>query len=347
MGNKKLIHAVAGSGKTRFIVENIEPSERNLIITYTENNQKVLKQRLIRRFDKIPDNTHIFGVFEFLYSFCLVPYLNYRPKGINFNYEKKSKFDNNSIDKNGRIIHNQLSHALLDGVLKYNKKTIEFNLSYLDRIDKFFDNIFVDECQDFESYDFDWMLSLSKLDATVYLLGDFYQKTYSTSLLGNKGKGIHSDINKWFKKIDESGFEVDKTSLSSSHRCPYEICKFINENLGINITSSRSTDCMGEIKLLENSDDIDSVMRDETTMKLFYQKSSQYECISMNWGESKGGEFNNVCVVLNKGTWERYKTNTLSNLAPSTKAKFYVACTRTLGKLWFIPEDKVADYKLQ
>ena len=45
MGNKKLIHAVAGSGKTRFIVENIEPSERNLIITYTENNQKVLKQR--------------------------------------------------------------------------------------------------------------------------------------------------------------------------------------------------------------------------------------------------------------------------------------------------------------
>lgn len=347
MGDKKLIHAVAGSGKTRFIIDNIDTSRRNLIITYTENNQKILEQRLVKKFGRIPENTHIFGVFEFLYSFCLVPYLDGRPTGINFNYIKENDWDNNSVDKNGRIIHNQLSHALLDGNLRYKKITKKLKHSYLDRIDQFFDLIFVDECQDFESYDFDWMLSLSKLNATVYLLGDFYQKTYSTSLLGNKGKGIHSDINKWFDKIGKSSFEVDKTSLSSSHRCPDTICKFINEKLEINITSSESTHCVGEIKLLDNREDIDSVMIDETIMKLFYQNSSQYECMSMNWGESKGGEFNNVCVILNNTTWNHFKRDTLSNLAPSTRAKFYVACTRTLGNLYFIAENEVANYKLQ
>lgn len=347
MGNKKLIHAVAGSGKTRFIIDNIDPSKRNLIITYTENNQQILEQRLIKKFGRIPEDTHIFGVFEFLYSFCLVPYLDGRPNGINFNYIKENKWDNNSVDKDGRIIHNQLSRALLEGKLIYNKKQRKLDHLYLDRIDHFFDFIFVDECQDFESYDFDWMLRLSKLNATVYLLGDFYQKTYSTSLSGNKGKGIHSDINKWLEKIVKSSFEVDKTTLSSSHRCPDAICKFINEKLEINITSSESTHSVGEIKLLENREDVDFVMRDETIMKLFYQKSSQYECMSMNWGESKGGEFNNVCVVLNKGTWDCYKANTLSNLAPSTKAKFYVACTRTLGNLYFVAENEVVDYKLE
>lgn len=346
MGNKKLIHAVAGSGKTRFIVNNIDPSKRNLIITYTENNQKILEQRLIKKFGKTPEDTHVFGVFEFLYSFCLVPYLDGRPNGINFNYIKENKWDKKSVDKNGRIIHNQLSQALLDGYLRYNKKTKELKHSYLDRIDQFFDFIFVDECQDFESYDFDWMLSLSKLNAIVYLLGDFYQKTYSTSLSGNKGKGIHSDINKWLGEFRKNDFDVDVTSLSNSHRCPPEICEFIKEKLGIDIMSSKPKCGLEKIKLLENRDEIDCVMRNDATMKLFYQKSSQYDCNSLNWGESKGGEFNNVCVVLNNTTWNHYVKDTLSNLAPSTKAKFYVACTRTLGNLYVVAEKEVTNYKL-
>lgn len=345
MGAKQLIHAVAGSGKTRLIIDKIEPSNKNLIITYTENNQKVLEQRLIEKFGKVPENTHIFGVFEFLYGFCLVPYLSARPKGINFNYKKKNRFDKNSIDSTGRIIHSQLSRALLEGVLIYNNKELKIDHTYLERIDKFFDHIFIDECQDFESYDFDWMLSLSKLNATVYLLGDFYQKTYSTSSSGNKGKGIHSDINRWFSEFEKSGFDIDETSLSNSYRCPTKICEFIEQKLGINIRSIDTSDCIGEIRFIEEQEEIDIVMRDNTIKKLFYQKSSQYDCTSLNWGESKGTESKNVCVVLNNTTLIHYKKNTLSQLAPSTKSKFYVACTRTLGNLYFVSEKNVAKYK--
>jgi hypothetical protein len=67
----------------------------------------------------------------------------------------------------------------------------------------------------------------------------------------------------------------------------------------------------------------------------------------MNWGDSKGlDSFGDVCVVLNKGTYKAYTQNTLKALAPLTKNKFYVACTRTKGNLYFIQEAQIGHYKI-
>ena len=344
MGEKRLIHAVAGSGKTRTIIEKVQPEKRNLIITYTEKNQEVLKDRLCEKYGNIPENTHIFGVFEFLYNFCLVPYLGRRPKGIIFDYQKTNKFDNSSVSKDGRIIHNQLSNSLLKGELTINSNNVAFDNSYLDRIDKFFDYVFIDECQDFESDDFKWMLSLSDLKADVFLLGDFYQKTFSTSKRGNTGKGIHSDIDRWLGEISKAGFEIDTDTLSHSHRCPTVVCDFISSRLRVSIHS-----CSEEVgSIVECFDDnaaIKEIMENDGILKLFYQNSSTYKCFSQNWGESKGGEFLDVCVVLNKKTLDSFHKQPLLELAPSTKSKFYVACTRAKRNLYFIPEASVSDYK--
>ena len=127
MDNKRLIHAVAGSGKTTKIIESIDPQKRNLILTYTETNQNTIRAKLIEKFGYIPESTFIFGVFEFLYSFCLVPYLGKRPKGINFDYKTQGKFDKNAIDNTGRIVQNQLSKSLLRGSLIYKRKEIRFD----------------------------------------------------------------------------------------------------------------------------------------------------------------------------------------------------------------------------
>lgn len=345
MGEKRLIHAVAGSGKTRTIIETIDPAERNLIITYTNNNQEVLKSRLVYRFGRIPEDTHVFGVFEFLYRFCLIPYLEKRLRGINFNYKTNNKFDINSIDDSGRIIHNRLSQALLRGSLKYGSNSIDFDSSYLTRIDKFFDNIFIDECQDFESYDFDWMLSLANLRANVYLLGDFYQKTFSTSSSGNKGRAVHADLNKWLTEIRKAHFDIDIDSLSESRRCPLEVCEFVKENLGIEITSSIEKNEEERVIFISSTELVNEIMSDDSIMKLFFQNSSKYNCTSQNWGESKGSEFRKVCVVLNKTTYEHYKKGTLKELAPSTKSKLYVACTRTTEVLYFIPEQEIKHFR--
>ncbi|MBO4106875.1 RNA helicase [Streptococcus suis] len=345
MDNKRLIHAVAGSGKTTKIIESIDPQKRNLILTYTETNQNTIRAKLIDKFGYIPESTFIFGVFEFLYSFCLVPYLGKRPKGINFDYETQGKIDNNSIDTTGRIIQNQLSKSLLRGFLIYKRNNIPFDNSYLERIDKFFDCIYVDECQDFESDDFDWLLSLSNLKAEVLLLGDFYQKTFSTSRRGNKGKGIHSSFENWIRVISDSGFEIDLSSLSKSYRCPKIVCDFIVEKLAIEISSQLEEKYSAQITLIDSQDKIESIMADDNVMKLFYQKSYDYDCKSQNWGDSKGSEYDNVCVVLNPTTYKLFAADCLNELSSQTKSKFYVACTRTRRSLYFVKQSDIENYR--
>ena len=69
MDQKRLIHAVAGSGKTRTIIDDLNVEKRNLIITYTTTNQEEIRKRIIAKFGQLPDRTHVCGVFEFLYSF--------------------------------------------------------------------------------------------------------------------------------------------------------------------------------------------------------------------------------------------------------------------------------------
>ncbi|MFI3063544.1 TGBp1 family protein [Streptococcus suis] len=345
MDNKRLIHAVAGSGKTTKIIESIDPQKRNLILTYTDTNQNTIRAKLIDKFGYIPESTFIFGVFEFLYSFCLVPYLGKRQKGINFDYETQGRFDNNSIDTTGRIIQNQLSKSLLRGFLIYKRNNIQFDNSYLERIDKFFDCVFIDECQDFESDDFDWLLSLSKLSADVLLLGDFYQKTFKTSRRGNKGKGIHSSFENWLKVISDSGFKIDLSSLSKSYRCPKIVCDFIVESLDIKISSQKKENPTTKIMFIDSQDKIESIMTDDSIMKLFYQKFYDYDCKSQNWGDSKGSEYENVCVVLNPKTYKLFDSGRLSDLSTQTKSKFYVACTRTRGNLYFVKQSDLEKYK--
>lgn len=345
--DKRLIHAVAGSGKTREIIESLNPQKKNLLITYTENNQRVLKERILKRFGYMPEHTHVFGLFEFLYSFCLVPYCEERLLGINFDYKPVSQYDNNSIDSNYRVIHNRLSKAINEGILVINRKKISFDNSYLERIDKFFECIYIDECQDFESYDFDWMLNLSRLQAKVILLGDYYQKTFSTSRNGNKGNAIHSSYSNWSKAISKSGFEIDTGKLAKSWRCPKYICDFIVQNLDIQIVSEKQVNNYAEVKFIDTQDEIDKIMKEDSIIKLFYQKASSYECNGCNWGESKGTEYDKVCVVLNKTVMEKYSNNKLSELATTTKSKFYVACTRSKEALYFIPESKVKAHKVK
>ncbi len=84
--DKRLILAVAGSGKTTYIIDRISRSDRALVITYTENNNKILKDELNKKFQGIPSNIYVTTYFTFLYSFCFLPFffLTYRPKGLTF-----------------------------------------------------------------------------------------------------------------------------------------------------------------------------------------------------------------------------------------------------------------------
>lgn len=62
--------AVAGSGKTTRIVEEIDP-QRALVLTCTDANLANLCDKIVRKFGCLPAGVVAMSYFCFLYSFCL------------------------------------------------------------------------------------------------------------------------------------------------------------------------------------------------------------------------------------------------------------------------------------
>ena len=52
--DKRIILAVAGSGKTYHIVEKLNDTKKFLIITYTINNTENLRNAIINKFGYVP-----------------------------------------------------------------------------------------------------------------------------------------------------------------------------------------------------------------------------------------------------------------------------------------------------
>ncbi len=340
---KILFQAVAGSGKTRKIIEDLDLDDSIAIITYTDNNQDEIKNRIIEKYGYAPRNINVFGVFEFLYGFCLQPNCTTKLYGIIFNSRKFHKETNNvykfrgkklAYFFKGRVFDNMLSKLLVE-----NKEDIE----YLKRINRYFDTIYIDEIQDFASDEIDWLNTLLELDEIkIWLLGDFFQRTFDTSRRGNKGSKSKRSYEDWVKSI--KGYRLDETTLIDSKRCNDEVCKFIRDNLKININSNNNSS-ENSICFLHNDNNIDFIMFDNSVKKLFYREHYRYNCNSDNWGNSKGCEYDNVCVVLNKKTADLFKKNRLDELPLLTKSKLYIACTRTKNKLYFVEEKLLAKYK--
>ncbi len=341
MDKRKVIYnAVAGSGKTSFIIEQLDENKRTLILTYTVVNEQQIISRIIQKFGYIPDNIVVKGIFPFLYSFCLRPSLSLdtRIKGLTFKYPSFTKVSEDKweffMSPKGYIYSNKLSKLILKS-----------NINYIERLNKFFDSIFIDEFQDLSSDELHIAFSLTQFNGEVKLLGDFFQCTYSTSNRGNNMTAIKKSLDRFLRSYEQAGYEVNKDLFVSSKRCSPTITKFISENLDILMTSTKEYE--GDIHFIESKENIDKMILNDDIPKLFYQNSKLYSCNSMNWGESKGLTFDNVCVVLNPTTLKHYQNGTLNQLESKTKNKFYVACTRTKKNLYFIDEKQIKQYRIK
>ena len=333
---KKAIFAVAGAGKTTMLVDSLSLSKRTLLLTYTDNNAENLTAAVIRKFGCIPDNIMISTWFSFVFRFLLRPFEISNARLI-FPQGPLSRFDkgiSRYVSKNGEVFH---------------ARAFDFVLQYVggdkvkNRITRFFDEILIDEVQDFAGYDFDFIELLGKTQIDVVITGDFFQHTYDTSRDGTKNKNLHLDFTS-YQKVLAKYYQIDQLTLSKSYRCPAVVCDFVSDKIGINIGSfSQRTDIDYPV-LLSAPEDIQRIMNNDSVMKLFLKEHWQYSCRSANWGQCKGLSYDNVCVVLNKKTSGLFKKGNLRTLTALTRNKFYVACTRTKGNLYFVSDSEIADY---
>lgn len=341
--DKSLILAVAGSGKTTLIVNKLNLEKRFLLITYTNNNTANLRESVIKKFGYFPENIVLFSYYKFLYSFCVKPFLGYvlKPKGIY--WDLPPQFTNKFPLKNSRrylssdklLYHNRIAKLLEQcSVLEDINK----------RLENYFDHMFIDEVQDFAGHDFNLLKSLCKSKIKIMLVGDFYQHTFDTSRDGNTNKNLHRDFNKYLQFFEKSKIIPNTDYLNKSYRCTIDVCDFISTQIGIRIKSHKENNSI--VSFISNKVQIEKIFSDEKIVKLFYRENYKYDCYSRNWGDCKGeNHYNDVCVVFNKTTMDKFLNGTLSELNPTTKNKLYVACSRANNNLFFIAEDEIREYK--
>lgn len=348
--DKRLILAVAGSGKTTKIIESLDTKKHSLVITYTNNNFQNLKERIVRKFGYFPNNIVLWTYFSFLYKFCYRPLLSYKFKAKGINYEKhpnryvkqfkivdgKRQINGDYfVDNNNRLYSNRIAKLL--------ELQSEFN-TINSRLSKYFDNLFVDEVQDFAGHDFNLLRNLSQADIEMMFVGDFYQHTFDTSRDGNVNKSLHKDYDFYVASFVKMGMSIDKESLKNSHRCSPSVCAFIRDNLNIEIHSNRDDDT--QIIVVDTQEQADEIFRNEQIVKLFYRQHYEYGCYSRNWGDCKGEDkYNDVCVVLNQKTVNLFQKHRPVELKPQARNKLYVACSRARGNLYLVPESFYKKYK--
>jgi len=331
--DKRVIFAVAGSGKTTFLINQLNETERFLIVTYTNNNVNNLRTGIINRFGFFPSNIKLYSYYTFLYSICYKPFLHdkLRTKGINYSSElprfNKSNTREHYIDK-----YNRLYSARISKLLFYTHE----QSNVVDRISKYFDHLFIDEVQDFGGNDFNLLKELSKAKVSHIYVGDFFQHTFDTSRDGNTNSTLHNDFKRYLGEFRKMGFESDTRTLSKSFRCSPITCKFIADNLSISIESHREDETV--VQYIDELERVNQILNDNSIVKLFYREHHKYDCFSRNWGDSKGeNKYFDVCVVLNKSTLDKYNKGKLLELPPTTRNKLYVALSRAKNNLYFIP----------
>lgn len=340
--DRRLILAVAGSGKTTFLINQLDEKRRFLIVTYTQNNLAHIRESIIEKYGSVPHNITIKSYFQFLIQDCYRPFLkyNYRASGICWKQpsEETMRFSRNSRDfyltNGGSLYHNRIAKMCQQFCCTTKIKQ---------RLEKFYDVFMVDEAQDLGGHDFNLMLDiLPNIDCL--LVGDFYQNTFDTSRDGNTNVHLYNNYAKYKKLWEKAGILVDETLLNTSYRCSPQTCDFVRENLQIDIFSYREDNTM--VKWVDNQEEADSLYYNNTIVKLFYEDSVKYDCYSENWGKSKGiDRFNDVCVVLNARTFDAFQKQKVAELSSSTKNKLYVACTRAKGNIYLVSDKFYKKYK--
>ena len=364
--DKRIMLAVAGAGKTYHICHSIDYRKRNLILAFTHENIHNIKRELIDACGQVPELTTVMTFDSFVYRFCIAPYEptiaehfvreGFRSRGIT-TIDPPSK----TISRNGNSFPNpkyrnkdQLEHYITAGNQYYCATISELVLfvkkgkdslikRVAARLNLFYDQVLIDEFQDFREYDYDLIMGLSKLLNSVLLVGDYYQ--HSVSAVNNSGKPFknrkgdvsYSDFVAELKKMK---FSIDEVSLNKSRRCSKDICAFVKEKLKINIESAEIN--TGKVNWVAE-DQVDTILQNPAILKLIYHEASKYSFEALNWSYSKGDTVNVACVILTD-KFEKLDADgfSLTGITVSTINKLYVALTRSKGDLFLI---KASDFK--
>lgn len=364
--DKRIMLAVAGAGKTYHICHSIDTQKRNLILAFTHENIHNIYNELIDAHGRVPELTTVMTFDSFVFRHFICPYEptikeHFCRNEFHSNGITMADPPSRTIKINGKHIlnpkyknKNQLEHYITRGN-QYYCATISELVMYVKkgkdslikraaaRLNLFYDQILIDEFQDFREYDYELIIGISESLNEVLLVGDYYQ--HSVSATNNSGKPFKirkKDVSyvDFLSELKRLEFNIDEKTLRKSRRCSKNICDFVKAKLGIYIKSAETNE--GEVRWVPENQ-IDAILQNPTVLKLVYKEPANYSFKAMSWSYSKGDTVNAACVILTD-RFERLDKDdfSLSGIPVPTINKLYVAMTRSKGNLYLI---KASDFK--
>jgi len=356
----KLLIAAAGSGKTTFIVsEALKQSDENVLITtFTQENEKAIRNRIINHLGYIPPNITIQTWFSFLLEHGVKPFqfwdervmgmeLVANQSGIRFVtksgkpvYWPESDFYYYYFNKSMDVYSDKLSKL----VVRCNEKS---DGAVIARLQKIYSHIFVDEVQDMAGYDLELLKLFFQSEITVTMVGDPRQTVYLTHHEKKYSKyadgKIHDFIESECKNVS---CEIDKTTLNISYRNTESICNYsallFPEH---DPCKSKTSNCdMHEGLFFVKKSDLQKYYELYQPMQLRYDRKANLHISNisaLNFGESKGLEFDRVAIYPTT-TMLKWMHNHENNLSATVRAKLYVAITRARYSVAIVVDDSFA-----
>ena len=264
--DKKVILAVAGSGKTYHICHSIDIAKRTLILAFTNENIHNIRNELFDAYGEVPNTVTVMTFDSFVYRYIILPFEPtiadhfkvpfFYSKGITTiapppqRIKQKDRYIINPMyikqDKIGHYMTKQNRYycdtlSELSVKIKNGKESLIKRAA--SRINLFYNLLLIDEFQDFREYDYELITTLSKYLRKVILVGDFYQHSVSgTNNSGKPFKNQKGDVSysDFVDQLKKQKFIVDESSLRTSRRCSEEVCTYITQKLCISIESSKA-----------------------------------------------------------------------------------------------------------
>ena len=358
----KVIVAAAGSGKTTHVVESALRVQNGsvLITTYTQANEREIRNRLFETARCVPENITVLPWFTFLLRHGARPYqgklTDRRIKGLILAngrsgvkcvskrgpvYYGESDFDNYYFTRQGRMYTDKLAKFV-------SRCNDESNGEVISRLGRIYTHIFIDEIQDMSGWDLELLARFFQSQMMVTLVGDPRQATYSTANSAKNSKYAKSRIVDFFKTV-HGDVEIDYSALVRNYRSGPEICELSDrlypEYDSTEAVNRHSTGHDG-VFLVRPADVLPYLeqyrpvqLRDSAKTHV----NGDYEVA--NFGESKGRSFDRVLIypTLPMIEWLR---GSPQQLKPTSRAKLYVAITRARYSVAFVAESIPADDKL-
>lgn len=339
----RAILAAAGSRKTECVVETALAVDdgRVLITTYTEENQRHIVRRIEQKVGVMPRHITVMGWFRFLITQCIKPYQraltcqSFMIGGLNF-IGRRNRFRQKTnlqyfIDGNGDLYRDGVS----DFAIELNNKT---NGAVVDRLERIYSHILIDEVQDLVGYDLDVLDLLISSQINFTVVGDPRQHTFATNLGPRNRKYRGAELVQWFS---ERNGQCTLETRNYSYRCNQAVCDFADTIFPeLPRTESRGVPASGHDGVFTvPANLLGEYLRDhEPVTALRYDKNANTCGLpAMNIGVAKGSTHDRVIIFPTKPMLTFLKDGDASKL--KSPEKLYVAVTRARFSATFVVPD--------